>query len=1082
VAIAQVHSVIQHLRRTVLRQDGAGRSDGELLASFIDQNDEAAFAILVRRHAPMVLGVCRRLVGNHHDAEDAFQATFLVLARKASSVRPRERVANFLHGVAYRTALRARSMAARRQQREQQVTEMPEPAVVPRDYWHDIQPLIDRELNGLPEHYRLPILLCDLEGKTIKEAMEQLGWPQGTVAGRLARGRKLLAKRLANRGVALSAGALAAVVAPNMAVAGVPTSLESSTVKTATLIASGQATAVGVVSARVAALTEGVMKSMMLTKLKKAMMLGLAVLCLCGLGIAGFQALPAEETKTSITTTTTTNTRSTTPARPQLLFASNRGGNCDIYLLNLDGSVAKKLTNGPGGSHEPAWSPDATRIAFYSGRDGSGNIYVMDASGDNVKQLTQGPEPSCAPKWSPDGMKILFVRITAKGTQLCVVDSQGGKPQQLTHPDRDGDAVDPTWSPDGKKIAFTSTRSGKGFRVYVMDADGANVKEITATNSYFGWVHPAWSPDGRRIAYTEDVGGGVEVVVCDPDGKNHKQLTRLGGINTFTAWSPDSKQISFQHLEFGRVNQPGPVYIMDADGGNQRVLLKKDGPGRAVWKPSKQETKTTTITTTTTSTTTTTITSAPAPEKAQEVFRARWPKYERTCGVDLSPDGRLLISMHVYGVRVWEVATGKVFHEWDPSYLAVFTPDGKYIVRTTEPDEKRNLLALHYVANGKLIGRFGPHPHELWGLRMCPDGKGVVTGGNELDPVTRLWSLETDECVVSTNGRESSTISARMWGGTEVLDLQKRTGIVVDYILPGGREVMGGKLVEDRLVPIYEINSGRLVRKIPLADSGKVEVIGNAAVYGRRFGKRMAFSLSDGTIVVLDLVAGKEVARFASKMFAPKCLAISADDRFVAACAANEKSEVVVWRLPDEPKTTTAAQPAKSSAPPIKTAAEASPDYNARVLKFATEQIGKKVGDGSVRTLAIEALKASGARQPGGAGYGADVFGKEVPLSEVRAGDILATGGHVMFRRRQPAGCFSFYSFPGAGIVREVQPSYRVGGNDITVIVQNHRNSQSVSALTINAAELVGGPPPAPGLAGEKRRSETIRAYRPEPR
>ena len=188
MATAQMDTVIRHLRRAVLRQDGAGRTDGQLLASFIDQKDEAAFEALVRRHGPMVFGVCRRVVGNHHDAEDAFQATFLVLARKASSVRPRERVANWLHGVALRTAMKAKTMTAKRRGREKQVTEMPEPEAAQQDQWRDLQPLLDQELNGLPENYRLPILLCDLEGKTIKEATQQLGWPQGH-AGRSARQR-----------------------------------------------------------------------------------------------------------------------------------------------------------------------------------------------------------------------------------------------------------------------------------------------------------------------------------------------------------------------------------------------------------------------------------------------------------------------------------------------------------------------------------------------------------------------------------------------------------------------------------------------------------------------------------------------------------------------------------------------------------------------------------------------------------------------------------------------------------------------------------------------------------------------------
>src|SRR5215472_13072166 len=118
MAMAQMDTVIRQLRRAVLRQDGAGRTDGQLLASFIVNKDEAAFEAIVRRHGPMVFGVCRRLLRNHHDAEDAFQATFLVLARKASSIRPQERLANWLHGVAFRTALKAKTVMVKRRVRE----------------------------------------------------------------------------------------------------------------------------------------------------------------------------------------------------------------------------------------------------------------------------------------------------------------------------------------------------------------------------------------------------------------------------------------------------------------------------------------------------------------------------------------------------------------------------------------------------------------------------------------------------------------------------------------------------------------------------------------------------------------------------------------------------------------------------------------------------------------------------------------------------------------------------------------------------------------------------------------------------
>jgi RNA polymerase sigma factor (sigma-70 family) len=308
MATAQMDTVIRHLRRAVLGQDGAACTDGQLLASFIDQKDEAAFELLVRRHGSMVFGVCRRIIDNHHDAEDAFQATFLVLARRASSVRPRERVANWLHGVALRTAMKARTMARKRRGREKQVTEMPEPEAPQQRQCCDLQPLLDQELNGLPENYRLAILLCDLEGKAIKEAAQQLGWPQGSLAGRLARGRKLLAMRLASRGVVLSAGSLALVVSQNVASAGVPISLMSSTVEAACIIAAGQATVAGVVPSKVAVLTEELVTTMLLTKLK-AWSLPLVALGLLGVVGSGAAVLVGQ--------TTSTQTKGDQPPRPE---------------------------------------------------------------------------------------------------------------------------------------------------------------------------------------------------------------------------------------------------------------------------------------------------------------------------------------------------------------------------------------------------------------------------------------------------------------------------------------------------------------------------------------------------------------------------------------------------------------------------------------------------------------------------------------------------------------------------------------------------------------------------------------------
>jgi RNA polymerase sigma factor (sigma-70 family) len=266
MANGQMSGVLRHLRRVAFIRDGGGLTDGQLLERFLTRREEAAFEELVRRHGPMVLGVCRRILRHSQDAEDASQATFLVLVRKAASVRPRELVGNWLYGVAYRTSLKVRATIARRRVKER---EMSRPEALEDKVWRELQPLVDQALNRLPDKYRVPIVLCDLEGKTHKEASRQLGCPVGTLSGRLSRARVLLAKGLSRRGLALSSGTVAAVLSQNTASACIPASLVISTVKAATLMAAGEAVS-GVISTKVAALTEGMVKSVFVTKLKIA--------------------------------------------------------------------------------------------------------------------------------------------------------------------------------------------------------------------------------------------------------------------------------------------------------------------------------------------------------------------------------------------------------------------------------------------------------------------------------------------------------------------------------------------------------------------------------------------------------------------------------------------------------------------------------------------------------------------------------------------------------------------------------------------------------------------------------------------
>jgi RNA polymerase sigma factor (sigma-70 family) len=274
--------IVQHVRRTMLR-DRAAMNDRQLLEAFVQQADETALATLIRRHSPLVWGVCRRLLHRHHDAEDAFQATFLVLVRKAATLRDRDKSANWLYGVARQTAIRARREAARRGMREHQVSEMPESAAREADLGQGLAQVLDQEVSRLPAAYRAVVIHCDLLGQTRQEAARQLGCPEGTVAGHLARARAMLARRLTRYGLGVTSGAVALSLSQQTAAASVPAAVLATTIEATKRMATGAATG-AVVSLRVAALTEGVLQTMSWNNVTRKVVVVL-VLFLLGMGL-----------------------------------------------------------------------------------------------------------------------------------------------------------------------------------------------------------------------------------------------------------------------------------------------------------------------------------------------------------------------------------------------------------------------------------------------------------------------------------------------------------------------------------------------------------------------------------------------------------------------------------------------------------------------------------------------------------------------------------------------------------------------------------------------------------------------------
>jgi RNA polymerase sigma factor (sigma-70 family) len=275
----RLRQALRYLRKVVAPGDGS-RLDAELIEHFVASHDAAAFSRLVERHGPLVLGVCRRVLHNHHDAEDAFQATFLLLARKARHIRQRDALAGWLYKVAYRLSVKLRASAERRQQAERQAPPARQRLADDQITWGDLRMVLDEELDRLPEKYRGPLLLCCLVGRTRDEAAEQLGCTVAALKTRLERGRQLLRTRLARRGLPVSAGLLAMLLAQHATATPVPAALAATTIKASILFAAGKTAAE--LSARAARLaTSGLSAGA-----SKAKLLGAAAVLLSLVGLA----------------------------------------------------------------------------------------------------------------------------------------------------------------------------------------------------------------------------------------------------------------------------------------------------------------------------------------------------------------------------------------------------------------------------------------------------------------------------------------------------------------------------------------------------------------------------------------------------------------------------------------------------------------------------------------------------------------------------------------------------------------------------------------------------------------------------
>jgi RNA polymerase sigma factor (sigma-70 family) len=420
MATAQLGTLLRHIHKLAVSPNARQGTDRQLLEDFAARGDEAAFAALVVRHGPMVLRVCRRVLNHEQDAEDAFQATFLVLARHTGSIRKREALANWLYGVAQRTAMKAKRSAARRRNHEAQLRDAkPSPAASPS--WDEVQAVLDEEIQHLPDTYRAAFVHCVLEGKSAPQAAAEWGVKEGTVWSRLARARRLLQQRLTRRGIKLTAVLAALAVVDGTARAGVPALLANVTIRSGLLVAAGEPAA-GMIPSHVAALAAGVTRAMFLTKVKMVT----AVLLAAGL-VAGAAALMQRVTAAD------------EPAKPPA--AANRAGEEAKQPAVPAGREEGKAVEVRGRVLDPDGKPfPGADVHLVAQSSFMGKVRHAEAKSgpDGAFRLSAPAGAAKAGEWDPFGATRLMATAPGYGLAVAWSDplrSSGDLALQLTRDD-----------------------------------------------------------------------------------------------------------------------------------------------------------------------------------------------------------------------------------------------------------------------------------------------------------------------------------------------------------------------------------------------------------------------------------------------------------------------------------------------------------------------------------------------------------------------------------------------------------------------------------------------------------------------